>query len=159
MSATIYQISVSNGGVPKLPVAAARVSAQGLEGDWQNNRKHHGGPDRAVCLFPLSLIELLNAEGHPIRAGSIGENLTLAGISVAEWATLGPGSRLTFSGGVRLEVVSFCNPCSTIRDSFRGLEFTRVKQDVNPGSSRLYARVLTEGSLAQGESLTIEGGS
>lgn len=157
MPATIHQISVSGGGVPKRPVASARVGAGGLEGDWQNDRKHHGGPDRAVCLFPLSLIELLQAEGHPIGPGTIGENLTLAGVSASEWAELGPGTRLIFSGGVRLEVVSFCNPCSTIRDSFRGLEFNRVKQALHPGSSRLYARVLREGSLALGESLTIEG--
>jgi len=156
MPATVHQVSVSNGGVPKLPVAVAKVSIQGLEGDWQNDRKHHGGPDRAVCLFPLSLIELLNAEGHPISPGTIGENLTLAGVSVDEWARLGPGSRLNFSGGVQLEVVSYCNPCSNIRDSFRDLEFKRVKQDLHPGHSRLYTRVLREGSIATGESVAIE---
>jgi len=102
------------------------------------------------------LIELLNAEGHPISPGTIGENLTLAGVSVDEWARLGPGSRLNFSGGVQLEVVSYCNPCSNIRDSFRDLEFKRVKQDLHPGHSRLYTRVLREGSIATGESVAIE---
>lgn len=156
MPATVHQISVSNGGVPKLPVRVARVSLEGLEGDWQNDRKHHGGPDRAVCLFPLSLIELLNAEGHPIAPGTIGENLTLSGVALDEWANLGPGVRLRFAGGVQLEIVSYCNPCSNIRDSFKGLEFNRVKQDLHPGHSRLYARVRQEGTITTGETLSIE---
>ena len=38
--------------MPKLPVrGAARVTRDGVEGDWQKNRKYHGGPNRAVCLF------------------------------------------------------------------------------------------------------------
>lgn len=156
MVGSVHQISVSNGGVPKLPIATARVSSNGLDGDWQNDRKHHGGPDRAVCLFPLSLIERLRSEGHPIVPGSIGENLTLAGISVEEWAGLKAGARLQFAGGVCLEIASYCNPCSTIRDSFRDLQFTRVKQDLHPGHSRLYSRVLKEGLIATGEHLTIE---
>lgn len=156
MSPSVHQISVSKGGVPKLPVASARVLVEGVEGDWQRDRKHHGGPDRAVCLFPLSLIEKLRAEGHPISPGTIGENLTLAGLTTEAWAGLGPGVRLVFAGGVRLEIVSYCNPCSNIRESFSDLRFTRVKQDLHPGSSRLYARVLAEGMIETGEALTIE---
>lgn len=159
MPATVHQISVSKGGVPKLPVPAAKVLMQGLEGDWQNDRKHHGGPDRAVCLFPLSLIELLRSEGHPIMPGTVGENLTLDGIEVEEWARIGPRARLTFDGGVQLEVVSYCDPCSTIRNSFAALEFKRIKQELHPGQSRLYARVLQQGSIAAGEACAIEAAS
>ncbi|HSE06328.1 MAG TPA: hypothetical protein VLK35_19425 [Methylomirabilota bacterium] len=45
------QIGMSPGGVPKLPVSSARVTALGLEGDAQRDREHHGGPDRALCLL------------------------------------------------------------------------------------------------------------
>src|SRR3569832_2171795 len=76
----VHQISVSDGGVPKLPVWEAKVSEQGLSGDRQRNLKFHGGPDRAVCLYSLELIEHLQAEGHPIDAGAAGENLTLSGL-------------------------------------------------------------------------------
>lgn len=142
--------------MPKLPVRSARVSVEGVEGDVQNDRKHHGGPDRAVCLLPLSLIERLQSEGHPIVPGSTGENLTLAGITPDEWAGITPGVKLAFAGGVRLEIATYCSPCSTIRDSFRGLEFKRICQKLNPGNSRLYARVLLEGTIQAGESATIE---
>jgi len=40
----VHQVSVSKGGVPKMPVPRAAVSATGLSGDAQNDTKHHGGP-------------------------------------------------------------------------------------------------------------------
>ncbi|MBS0190060.1 MAG: MOSC domain-containing protein [Phycisphaerales bacterium] len=154
-TASILQISVSSGGVPKKPVASAAVSEQGLEGDWQNDRKHHGGPDRAVCIFPQSLIDRLRAEGHPIRPGDIGENLTLGGISPDQWAAIAPGWRLLFFGGVELEIASYCAPCSTIRNAFKDSDSRRIKQELHPGESRLYARVVRAGRLETGESLSV----
>ena len=63
--ARIFQINVSSGGAPKLPVHAATVTPGGLEGDHQNDRKNHGGPDKALCLYSLERILALQAEGHP----------------------------------------------------------------------------------------------
>ena len=45
--ARIFQINLSNGGVPKLPVHTATVTPLGLEGDRQNDLEHHGGPGPA----------------------------------------------------------------------------------------------------------------
>ena len=45
----IHQISISDGGVPKLPVDSAAVTAMGLEGDRHNDTEIHGGPTRALC--------------------------------------------------------------------------------------------------------------
>ena len=84
----VHQVSVSDGGVPKRPVFEAKVSKDGVEGDRQENLKFHGGPDRAVCLYSLELIERLQDEGHSIDAGLSGENLTIAGL---EWDRMQPG--------------------------------------------------------------------
>jgi MOSC domain-containing protein YiiM len=140
----VASINVSNGGVPKLAVREARVDVAGVWGDWQNNRKHHGGADRAVCLFSMERIEALRREGHPIAPGSIGENLTLAGL---EWERLVPGTRLRVGGEVLLEVTSYTVPCRTIAESFVGGRSARVSQKVHPGWSRLYARVLAAGTV------------
>ena len=153
-SGRIHQISVSNGGVPKRAVGSTQVTATGLQGDSQNDTRHHGGPDRAVCLFSLEVIELLRREGHPIGPGSAGENLTLEGL---DWSAVVPGSRLRFDGGVELEVVSYTVPCSTIRDSFIDLESRRIKQDLHPGNSRMYARVLNGGQVRAGEAVELLG--
>lgn len=151
----VHQIGVSNGGVPKLAVPSARIGVLGVEGDAQEDTKHHGGPERAVCLFSLEVIRTLQAEGHPIAPGTVGENLTIEGL---EWWSLGPGSRLTIGTGdtrVDLEVASFTQPCSSIRDSFKDLKYKRISQEKHPGESRLYARVLREGVVRTGDPVSI----
>jgi MOSC domain-containing protein YiiM len=80
MRGRVARLNVSDGGVPKLPVAEARLTPTGLVGDRQRFPLIHGGPDRALSLFSLEIIERLRAEGHPIEPGSTGENLTVAGL-------------------------------------------------------------------------------
>jgi MOSC domain-containing protein YiiM len=150
----VVQVNVSDGGVPKRAVPSARVTRAGLAGDRQRDLRYHGGPERAVCLLALEVIERLRAEGHPIGPGTTGENLTLAGL---DWAALGPGSRLRFEGGVELEVTSLAAPCPTIRDSFAGRGFQRLDGRRHPGEARLYCRVLVEGELRAGEGVQAAG--
>jgi MOSC domain-containing protein YiiM len=152
-SPVVYQINVSDGGVPKLPVPEARVTVEGVSGDRHNSPNIHGGPNRAVCLFSLEVIEKLRAEGHPIGPGSSGENLTLAGI---EWAELKPGDRLRIGKGVRLEIVSYTAPCEHNARWFLNGDYTRISQKRHPGWSRVYGRVLTEGIIRQGDLVTLE---
>lgn len=145
---SVFRINLSNGGVPKLPVAEARVTPNGIVGDRQRHPAFHGGPERAVSLFSLEVIERLRAEGHPIEPGSTGENVTVAGL---DWSLLAPGSRLALGGEVVLEITGYAAPCATIKGSFAQGRFKRISQKVNPGESRLYARVLTEGRIAAGD--------
>jgi MOSC domain-containing protein YiiM len=147
-TARIAQISVSPGGVPKLPVAAARVTTLGLEGDAQRDHEHHGGPDRALCLFSQERIRTLQAEGHPITPGSIGENLTIEGI---DWNRVSPGAYLRLGEAVVAQVTRYTAPCFNITASFRHRDYSRVSQTRHPGDSRVYARVLREGFLTNGD--------
>ena len=148
--ARIVQISVSPGGVPKRPVSSARVTALGLEGDAQRDLDHHGGPERALCLYSQERIRALQAEGHPITPGSIGENLTLEGI---DWNVVTPGTYLRLGEGVIVQVTRYTAPCLNITASFRHRDYSRVSQKRHPGDSRVYARVLREGSLTSGDPL------
>lgn len=149
----VYQISISGGGVPKLPVLEAKLTEQGLDGDRQRNLKFHGGPDRAVCLYSLELIERLQDEGHPIDPGSSGENLTLSGL---EWDLVNPGARLTIGPDVQLEVTSYTTPCSQNGRWFRDEDFSRISQKLNPGWSRVYAKVLRGGLITPGDVVAIK---
>lgn len=148
--AHVRSLQISNGGVPKTPIPEARVTRLGLEGDRQKNRKHHGGPDRALCLYSQERIEALRAEGHPIEPGSTGDNLTLVGV---DWDAMVPGIRLR-CGTATLEVASYTVPCRTIRRSFADERFVRISQDLHPGWSRVYARVLEEGTVRAGDPVT-----
>ncbi len=143
----VFSVNTSQGGVPKLPVGEAMVTANGLEGDSQRNLKYHGGPDRAVCIFSLERILGLQAEGHPIGTGTTGENLTLTGL---EWDYVIPGSLLQ-TGDALLEIVSYTPPCRTIRGSFTAEKFSRLSQAHYPGWSRVYARVLRAGVVRIGD--------
>jgi MOSC domain-containing protein YiiM len=146
--AIIFQISISPGGVPKLPVPAARVTELGLEGDGHRSLEHHGGPERALCLFSLEQIRLLQAEGHSVGPGSIGENLTLEGL---DWEGVTPGSRLGLGDEAVIEVTRYTSPCVEITRYFADGDVSRVSQKRHPGSSRVYARVLRTGAIRQGD--------
>lgn len=152
MTGRIIQLSMSPGGVPKLPVPEVHVGRTGLEGDAQNDRQHHGGPDRAVCLYSLERIEQLQAEGHPITPGSAGENVTISGL---DWPAVTPGVRLLLGEEVELEVTGYTTPCHKIRGSFVAGDFTRISQKLRPGDSRVYARVRREGSLRVGDPVAL----
>ena len=143
----IFQINRSAGGVPKLPVMQALVSSDGLEGDKQRNRRFHGGPTRALCLFSLEMILELQTAGHPVHPGSMGENVTLVGVDLA---ALQPGDTLALGDEVVIEITSYAHPCQNIAGSFADGDVTRVSQKLHPGTSRLYARVLQEGTLRAG---------
>jgi MOSC domain-containing protein YiiM len=149
----VHQINVSDGGLPKLPVLEAKITEQGVEGDRQRNLKVHGGPDRAVCLYSLELIERLQDEGHAIDPGSAGENLTLAGL---EWESLRPGMQLSVGPEVQLELASYCAPCDLNACWFRDGEYSRISQKKNPGWSRLYARVLQGGLVRPGDEVVVQ---
>jgi MOSC domain-containing protein YiiM len=148
----IHSINVSDGGVPKRPRGPAYIGVGGCEGDRQQNLVHHGGPDRAVCIFSLDLIDDLRAEGHPIEPGAIGENLTLAGI---DWSAIGPGVLLRI-GDVTLEVTKATSPCRKIAGAFLDGDSSRVSQEVYPGWSRWCCRVLSEGTVAPGDAVIVE---
>ncbi|MDT8305034.1 MAG: MOSC domain-containing protein [Anaerolineae bacterium] len=146
--AHIFQINISQGGVPKRAIASGQVTAEGLAGDWQNDRRYHGGPDRALCLFSLEQILALQAAGHPIYPGATGENLTIAGL---DWETVRTGARLRLGPEVEIEVTGFASPCRTIAGAFREGAFAEISEKKFPGRSRLYARVLRAGSIRAGD--------
>lgn len=148
----IVQLSVSAGGVPKRPVAEARVTRLGLEGDGHRDGEHHGGPERALCLFPLEAIEALVAEGHPIAAGALGENVTTAGL---DWGVVVPDAHLLLGERVLIQVTRYTSPCANIAPVFRGRDYSRVSQKRHPGWSRVYARVLVEGRLRPGDAVRL----
>ena len=151
-TAYIHQINVSKGGVPKLPVAEAQVTADGILGDKQRDRRFHGGPQRAVCLYSLDLIQQLQGEGHPIAPGTTGENLTIAGL---DWAQLNVGDQLRIGDELQIEITSYAVPCSNIAGSFADGLSKRISQKLHPGTSRLYASVLTPGTVRVGDRVVV----
>lgn len=148
----VSQINVSNGGVPKQPVSTVEVSAAGVAGDSQNDRRHHGRPLQAACLWSAYVIEALAVDGHPIAAGNVGEDFSISGI---DWAALRPGSRIDI-GDVPLLISAHAIPCAKNAQRFADRGFNRILHTTNPGLSRLYVIPLGFGTVATGNTVTVE---
>jgi MOSC domain-containing protein YiiM len=152
VSGRIVQISVSNGGLPKTAVSAARITEDGVEGDRQRDREHHGGPERAVCLYSMERIRDLQGEGHAIVPGAVGENVTVEGI---DWDAVLPNARILLGEDVALEVTRYTSPCMNIKTAFRGGEYSRISQKRHAGWSRVYASVLVPGIVRAGDPVRV----
>ena len=100
MMAACSRPNISPGGVPKQPIERAWVGAMGLDGDAHQHRYVHGGPHRAVSLLGIEAIERVQADGHPIEPGAVGETLTTTGI---ELSGLPIGTRLAIGDTLVLE--------------------------------------------------------
>ncbi|MEO8541204.1 MAG: MOSC domain-containing protein [bacterium] len=153
---SLYQINSSRGGVPKLPMLEATIGELGIEGDAVAHPDIHGGPERAVSLFSVERIAALVAEGHPIASGTTGENLTLEGI---DWDRIVPEIRLRIGADVVLEITRYTTPCATIRGSFKDKDSNRIHQNLHPGWSRAYARVINGGVIRPGDRVDLFGDS
>jgi MOSC domain-containing protein YiiM len=150
---SIVQINVSQGGVPKTPISEGIVTVDGIMGDRQADLRFHGGPDRALCLWSQEIINALRNEGHPVDAGTTGENVTVTGI---DWSKVLPGVQLKLGDTVRLEITDYAPPCRTIAQSFLHRRHTRINQKKYPGQSRVYARILSEGTIRPGDEVEVD---
>ena len=126
----------------------ARVLRSGIEGDAHRHSELHGGPERALCLYSVEQIEALQAEGHPIEPGALGENLTVAGLG---WPAVQPDDFFRLGEDVLVQISRFTSPCLTVRAAFLDGAYSRVSQKQHPGWSRVYARVLVPGEIVTGD--------
>jgi MOSC domain-containing protein YiiM len=152
MSGVIVQLSISPGGVPKLPVESAEVGELGLAGDAHRDLRYHGGPDRALCLYSIEQIAHLRAEGHPIEPGFLGENITTRGIDLG---ALCAGERLRLGAMVEIELTGYASPCEKIQHCFADGRFVRISRKTHPEDARWYARVIVGGALRSGDAVTL----
>ncbi len=143
--ATVLSINVSSGGIPKIPVESCTVTIDGLEGDGRDHDKHISR-ERAVSLIDREVLDQLTAEGYEVPWGAVGENLTVENLDVQ---SLEPNDRLSFSGGVVIELVEGRRPCFVLDPL--GVD---LKKDI-VGRCGYLARVITEGRIEAGESIEV----
>jgi MOSC domain-containing protein YiiM len=146
--AHIFQINTSPGGLPKWAQQEAFISEL-FVGEDGHNYKGHGGPNAAVCLFSLERVLALQAEGHPVFPGALGENLTITGL---DWEQLQAGTQLQV-GEVVLEIVSFATPCPKLKPYLT--DIMAVSQEQRPGWGRPYCKVLQTGTVRIGDEVRV----
>jgi MOSC domain-containing protein YiiM len=140
---TLVQLNVSGGGMPKLPIREAMVTADGLPGDRQKNRKYHGGPDRAICIYSVELYDWLREEGIDLAWGSVGENFTTEGL---ELGRLEKGSRLRV-GECTIEITNVRVPCASLK------KWDALLPEMIVGRSGWVARVIEPGLVRAEDSI------
>lgn len=151
MIGRVESLQASGGGVPKVSVPVAEIGPAGVVGDVQGNRRNHGRPWQAVCLYSAYLIATLRDEGHPVTAGGTGENVTISGV---DWSRMRGGLTITI-GDVELRTSSPAAPCHKIGDCFTDRHWNRIDHVERPGWARWYASVLRGGTVAPGDTVTI----
>jgi MOSC domain-containing protein YiiM len=141
-------------GLPKLAVPEARLTREGVEGDFNRYRheEKRDDPDMAILILPLETLTELNQEGWPVQPGDLGENLTTSGISNESFV---PGRRFRV-GDTVLEVSKECTPCTNLYllpyvGSARGPAFLQATL----GRRGWYARVLREGRVTAGDAVRL----
>ncbi|QHE51027.1 MOSC domain-containing protein [Pontibacillus sp. HMF3514] len=119
------------------------VTKFGLEGDEQADKKHHGGEQKAVCVYPFEHFAYWEEQtGMKMSASAFGENLTIDGVAedkvyigdIFKW------------GDAQLQITHPRTPCQHI--SFVHTVKTFTKQVTQTGLTGFYAKVIQEGSAS-----------
>jgi len=143
-------------GLPKRPVPELVVTPDGVQGDFNRWRTEEAGgdPDQAVLLLNEEILADLQAEGWPVQAGDVGENVTVAGLGAD---ALRPGVRVHL-GEVVLEVSKACDPCTILFSlPYVGIERGPAFLRALAGRRGWYARVLHGGTIRSDVAVEVVG--
>ncbi len=132
---------------------AVRIGWLGVEGDEQADRRHHGGPDKALHLVPHEHYQWWAAAlaDHALlrHPGAFGENLATCGAVETDICI---GDRFTL-GTALVEVSQGRQPCFKLNHRFDRPDMLSLA--VKSGRCGLYLRVLREGEARAGDVLTL----
>ena len=161
------KISLFIGGIRPLPESGRptgiykqlangplQLGREGFAGDQQADRRVHGGPDKAVHLYPAAHYAKLAARfpdaATQLVVGSIGENISTADLDEND-VRLGDIWRL---GTARLQLCQPRNPCWKIDERYAsdGMAQFIAEQRL----TGWYWRVLTAGTVHPGDELLLE---
>jgi MOSC domain-containing protein YiiM len=139
----------------KTPVSGPVPLGQGgLAGDEQADRRRHGGPEKAVCIYPSEHYHYHyhywhRVLGRRLHPGAFGENLAIAGLHEHD-VYLGD----TFALGSAVVQVSMPRrPCFKIGLVHGRRDLPLLVQST--GRTGFYVRVLEPGQIAADDSLLL----
>ncbi|MDN4493466.1 MOSC domain-containing protein [Ureibacillus aquaedulcis] len=137
-------------GICKESVDEALLTKDGFSGDGVANLKHHGGPDRAVCVYPYEHYALWEKEfGTSLPASAFGENITVTNMLESD-ICIGDIYQL---GDAVVQIAQGRVPCSTINKR-TGLP-TLMNCMVDTGLTGYFCRVLKEGKVRSDSKITL----
>jgi MOSC domain-containing protein YiiM len=118
------------------------LGREGLEGDQQADRINHGGPDKAVCVYPSEHYPYWkHRTGKPFPRAAFGENFTTADL-LEESITIGDTFRI---GTATVQVSQPRGPCYKLAARNQLPLLTLWAQQT--GLTGFYLRVLEPGTV------------
>jgi len=133
-------------GICKSPVPGPlRLGKSGFEGDGVGDLKHHGGPDKAVCVYSTDHYPHWEGVlGTVLPPAPFGENLSVSGLT-EDAVCIGD----VFAVGTALVQVSQPRqPCKTLAARYGRSDL--IKLVTESGRTGFYLRVLREGTVEKG---------
>ncbi len=139
-------------GICKIPVAGPlRLGRLGFEGDGVGDIKHHGGHDKAICLYSMDHYHYWEkALGIVLPAAAFGENLTTIGL-LEDDVCIGDVFEL---GTADIQVSQPRQPCSTLAARYGRADMAKLV--VDSGHTGFYCRVLKEGIVGKNSSFVLK---
>jgi MOSC domain-containing protein YiiM len=138
----------------RVAVRAPGPAGVGLAGDRVVDTRHHGGRDQAVYAYAVEDRDWWAGElGRDLAPGSFGQNLDTEGVDVTG-AVIGERWQVGDDGLV-LEVTSPRIPCATFQGFMN--EPRWVRRFTDHGAPGAYLRVVGEGTVGAGDSVTVTG--
>jgi len=155
----ILQVNTSRGGIPKRPILEGVLTFRGVDGDDWAHPQIHGGSKQAILLIGNEEIEKLKADGYPLFAGALGENLTTEGISYSQ---LRAGQRFR-AGTAVIQLTKLRQPCDTLSVYGPGIQAAVFDREAKAGDTSsphwgiggFYAAVITPGLVKAGDEITL----
>lgn len=138
--------------IEKLPVAGPIVVlSEGLAGDEQADRVHHGGPDKAILAYNSGYFSVWQEEfpEWSVSGGTFGENLTVDGLNESE-VCIGDVFQI---GTVVVQVSQPRQPCWKLSRKWNIPKLAVLVQMT--GRTGWYFRVLETGSVNSGDQLEL----
>jgi len=141
--------------IDKRPVPGpVPVTATGLGGDGQGDRRHHGGAEKAVHQYPRDHYAAWAAKDPTLAPrlqapGAFGENVSAQGLT-EDGVCIGDVFRL---GSAVVQVSQARQPCWRLNVRFATRRMARAVQAT--GRTGWYYRVLEPGELSPGDALAL----
>jgi len=136
--------------IARAPVSSSiNLFYNGLDGDEVADNKNHGGPDKALHLYPFEHYQYWQDKigDHPLleQAGAFGENISALGLT-EDKVKIGDQFQI---GEAIIELSHGRQPCWKIEHHFN--EKNMVKDIFSTSHCGLYFRVINEGKIDTGD--------
>ncbi len=144
------QKDVSTGIFKTATDEALYLSYLNFEGDGQGDLVHHGGREKAVCVYPFEHYPFWEKElKRPLEYGALGENLTTMGLLETE-VCIGDVFEL---GKAIVQISQPRQPCYKLTIRYGVPEMLLKVQET--GFTGFYFRVLAEGLVSRNDKLAL----